>query len=523
VPPGSLSLRAKIVCGILVVGAGSLVTAVLSVQTPLKLLLEEHRVSEDAKTARLIADEIARSSKGLADATEVATRVGTFLQKRVTIVASDGIVLADTARSPELLENHLNREEIQQALAQGTGWFVRDSKSVGLPYLYVAARIERRGEVLGFARIATPLDQVDEAIARQRRAILVAALVAAMIALPAGAVAASLATRKLASMAEVADEIGHGELGRRIEGLADDEVGRIGQAVNLLADRLEDKLVRLTRDRALLVAVLDAVNEGLAFVDERGIVLASNGAFRKLAATGTLPDGQPLRNVLPEPVLEEAARQAITTSSTVTAQATVGSPSYEVRFRVLPTTLANLGSVALLISEDLSMSPRIESLRVESAALLTSALSHVNAQLPRETAFALELSRAAILLDEPAPPAEVVLLAELVPRIRAADEAPAVYLVKARAAVAIALLRLELSLREDDALPATLEIEPTRVALVLEPQRAPAGEWVQPRSSESLGQRLRMLARRLALAHLDAAGAQVEETRKRLVLGFPRA
>lgn len=530
-----MTLRAKIVSSILVVGAGSLLTAVLSVQGPLRVQLEEHRAAEDTKTARLLADEIGSSPRGLDGATPIASRAASVLAKRVTLVAADGVVVYDSEAPARTLENHLHRSEIEQAYANGTGWSARTSTSVGRAFLYVAARVERpatigadgtsRGPaVLGFVRIATPLDQVDEAVDRQRRAILVAAFVAAMIAVPAGAVAASLATRKLSSMAEVADQVGRGELGRRIELPGDDEVGRLGQAVNLLADRLEEKLLRLTRDRALLLSVLDAVGEGLAFVDERGVVLASNGAFRRLSGSGTSPEGQLLRNVLPDPAIDEAVKRAIETSSATNVRAPAGSPTREIRFRVLATALANLGTVGLLITEDLSPNPRVEALRVQSGELLTSSLANPNVRLPREGIFALELSRAAILLDEPAPPPEVVLLSELLGKTRAADEAPAVYVIRSRAEAALRLVRLELGLEIDAPLPATFEVEPARVALVVELQpKARSGEWAIPRSGESLGNTLRSLARRLALAHLDVAGADVDDSKRKLVIGLPRA
>jgi hypothetical protein len=95
--------------------------------------------------------------------------------------------------------------------------------------------------------------------------------------------------------------------------------------------------------------------------------------------------------------------------------------------------------------------------------------------------------------------------------------------VRSRADTALKLIRLELGLRDDDPLPATLEVEPTRVALAFEGQKGRLAEWAVPRSSESLGLRLRALARRLALAHFEAAGADVDDTKKKLVVGLPRA
>src|SRR5581483_11971276 len=140
-------------------------------------------------------------------------------------------------------------------------------------------------------------------------------------------------------------EIGQGELGRRLDMTGEDEVGRLGQAVNLLAERLEGKLVRLTRDRALLVAVLDGIGEGVAFVDEEHQVLAANGSFRRLLGAATAPEGHRLRDVMPNADVEAGVRKAFMTFLEARVSAVVGEPPRDVSLRILPTVVANVGTV----------------------------------------------------------------------------------------------------------------------------------------------------------------------------------
>ena len=60
---------------------------------------------------------------------------------RITVIASDGTVAADSEIDrPDVMENHLEREEVQEAFAKGTGSDTRSSESVGESMLYVAAR-----------------------------------------------------------------------------------------------------------------------------------------------------------------------------------------------------------------------------------------------------------------------------------------------------------------------------------------------------------------------------------------------
>jgi HAMP domain-containing protein len=523
VPAGLLSIRTKVIASVLLASLAFLGAAIVLVEGPFQRVLHQILAEEQAKNALRLADDVAHAPNPLATPAEVASRAAAILARRVTIIDATGKVLADTEKDPASLPNHLDREEVREARTspRGIGSNARSSTSTGRSYLYTAARIVRGNELIGFARIATPLDQIEEVAGRLRRVVLMAAVAATGVALLVGAFGASFATRKLAAMARVADEIGQGELGRRIEFPGRDEVGRLGLAVNLLAERLEEKLVRLTRDRGLLLAVLEAIGEGLAFVDQRDVILAANGSFRRFLGAGVHPEGQRLRDVLHDGALVAAVEKTFSTGRETRVDAVVGDPPRDVRFRIVSTVVANVGTVALLVTEDLSPNPRVESLRVEAAAILARSLGFSNAPLPREAQFALELSRLATLLDERPEPAEVVLLGELLPRARGADEAPALYMVRSRAEAGTRLLRLELGLKDEEPLPATWEVEPVRITLSVEPPARP--DWTVPRSSEGLGTKLRALARRLALAHFEAAGASCEEQTRKLVVRLPRA
>ena len=60
---------------------------------------------------------------------------------RITVIASDGTVAADSeVDQVDGMENHLERDEVQEAFQTGTGSDTRSSESIGESMLYVAAR-----------------------------------------------------------------------------------------------------------------------------------------------------------------------------------------------------------------------------------------------------------------------------------------------------------------------------------------------------------------------------------------------
>ena len=77
------------------------------------------------------------------------TQLGGEIDTRITLVAMDGDVLADSQRSGVTqvaqMENHKTRPELLQAAQDGYGASERTSPTLGEPMLYVALRADKDG------------------------------------------------------------------------------------------------------------------------------------------------------------------------------------------------------------------------------------------------------------------------------------------------------------------------------------------------------------------------------------------
>ena len=60
---------------------------------------------------------------------------------RITWIGTDGIVLYDSASDADEMENHFEREEVKEALAEGYGQSARYSSTLTERYLYSAKRL----------------------------------------------------------------------------------------------------------------------------------------------------------------------------------------------------------------------------------------------------------------------------------------------------------------------------------------------------------------------------------------------
>ena len=79
----------------------------------------------DEKQAENLRDELEMAAAGVERYGTEYLEQTDFASSRVTLVSPDGEVQYDTAADAKTMENHGQREEIRQALQNGTGHSVR--------------------------------------------------------------------------------------------------------------------------------------------------------------------------------------------------------------------------------------------------------------------------------------------------------------------------------------------------------------------------------------------------------------
>lgn len=88
-----------------------------------------------------------------------AKKVHEVTDLRLTFIATDGLVLAESNRQKEEMDNHLAREEIRNIGDQKYGVSIRYSKSVNEDFLYVVKLSSYKNKKI-YTRLAMGLDQV---------------------------------------------------------------------------------------------------------------------------------------------------------------------------------------------------------------------------------------------------------------------------------------------------------------------------------------------------------------------------
>ena len=202
-----------------------------------------------------------------------ASRVGL----RITIIAGDGTVVAESDKPLNQLDNHLYRPEVQSALANGVGSVTRPSDTIHVDLLYVAVR-ESPSRIV---RVALPLHDVAATVRQVRRTIAGASAVVGLIALPLIFWLAQRTSAPIDAMRRMATRVAAGDFTGRAPDREAGEVGELAGALNQMSRQLETRLRELTSEKAHLAGILAGMTEGVLVVDAAGKLRLLNTALRQ--------------------------------------------------------------------------------------------------------------------------------------------------------------------------------------------------------------------------------------------------
>ena len=179
---------------------------------------------------------------------------------RITLISPDGTVLYDSVARADAMENHLSREEVAQALREGTGKSSHYSSTVLKKNLYYALRLED-GNILRLSREQSSLGAM-----LLNMAWPIAATVAGLLLLAAG-----LSVRLARQITQPINAIS-----------PDDpqdvypELQPLTQRLRQQRETIRNQMDELSRRMREFSAMTENMSEGFLLIDLRGHVLTEN-------------------------------------------------------------------------------------------------------------------------------------------------------------------------------------------------------------------------------------------------------
>ena len=295
-----MRLTTRLLLGALAIVGVNVVVMALIVNYQLSGRLRDQAVDALTRNARSVAAQWELGG----DAHALARAHGAALGHRVTVIRPDGVVSGDSEFDRDglaLLDNHSTRPEVLAARATGVGVATRTSPSRGDDELNVAVATRS-----GTVRVSMPVSELSRRVRSARGAVVIAGLVALMVALVVAGALARRIVRPLAELSGVARAIATGDLTSRAEIDAPGEVGELSLSLGDLSAQLAARAAARDAYEALLVQLIEALNEGVVGVNERRSVVRVNETARRLLgvvepipfSTDVLPRDRVLRDAL---------------------------------------------------------------------------------------------------------------------------------------------------------------------------------------------------------------------------------
>ena len=270
---------------------------------------------------------------------------------RITWIGADGTVLFDSDSDASTMENHLEREEVKQAMVSGYGHSARYSSTLMERLLYSAQRLED-GSVI---RLAITQNSVLTIMLGLIQPVLLVSLVAVILAL-------ALASRVSKTVVRPLNEL---NLDEPLNNEGFDELSPLLRRIDSQQRQLKGQALELKQKKDEFLAVTSNMSEGLVLLNSSGTILSINNAALTILDADKSCVGQDILTVNRFLEMQKLLEEAKTGQRSETKLCLTGR---EYQLDASPIISGgNIGGVALLLF-DITERENAEQLRREFTA-----------------------------------------------------------------------------------------------------------------------------------------------------------
>ncbi len=213
---------------------------------------------------------------------ELCKDIGEKTGTRVTIIFPSGVVVGDSFGDIEMMENHMKRPEIMEALQRKKGVSIRYSSTLDKNMMYIALPVMNDGRVIAVVRTAVSVSAIDSKIKSVRNNIFIALAFTIL----AAAIASLYVTRRITlpveQMKTGATKFAKGNLNERLAVPDVEELSELAITMNRMAENLDEKIKDFENRSMELEAVHASMQEGVIAIDKDEKIITINSAAAKI-------------------------------------------------------------------------------------------------------------------------------------------------------------------------------------------------------------------------------------------------
>lgn len=213
---------------------------------------------------------------------QACKRAGKLSATRVTIILPNGEVIGDSHAQPSKMDNHANRPEIIDALNRSTGMSIRFSRTLNQNMMYVAIPLIAHNDLIGALRTSMSISKIDANLAQIKKRTLLGAVITTLFVAGISLFISRRISRPVEEIKKGAASYARGKFDFKIISPEVEELDSLASALNQMADRLDERIKTIVRQRNEMEAVLTSMVEGVIAVDKNENIIFCNPTTARL-------------------------------------------------------------------------------------------------------------------------------------------------------------------------------------------------------------------------------------------------
>ncbi|MGQ9756257.1 MAG: two-component system histidine kinase PnpS [Desulfotomaculales bacterium] len=206
------------------------------------------------------------------------------------------------------------------------------------------------------------------AVSRDVIQFWLAAVLVLFTAFGLGLVISWSVNRTLGEVVETAQSLAHGVLDRKAGIYARDQVGRLAESLNVMAERLRQSLDAVTAEKNRMQVILDSMADGVIATDRSGAVILLNPVVAEIFDIDEeSARGKSVLEVVRDYELDRLFREALASGEPVKKELRILTPEAKI-FRVHFTPLKSPEGGVVALLRDITERRRLEMMRTEFVA-----------------------------------------------------------------------------------------------------------------------------------------------------------
>ncbi|MHB8789687.1 MAG: HAMP domain-containing sensor histidine kinase [Desulfobulbaceae bacterium] len=307
---------------------------------------------------------------------EFCRQLGRQTATRITVVAPDGKVLADSNEDPGKMDNHARRPELLAALAGQVGSSRRFSNTIGEGMYYLAIPlIEPGGRQIGALRMAVPSRSAEKILRFMYLRITLGAVLVLLLTGLASLLVSRRISRPLEEMKRGAEKLARGETDNIVTmatpGTAS-EVAALARSLNRVGKQIKGRINTITLQRNELETVFASMAEMVLAIDtEKRIIRINRSAAALFYLSPEDVQGKMLHGVIRNKDLRETVDEVLATGKQVEKDIIVfvGAEKLFLQTRAVPLAAEDSRPIGVLVVlNDMTRLHKLENLRRDFVA-----------------------------------------------------------------------------------------------------------------------------------------------------------